>query len=235
MKKIIVTLCENLEVLDEPEAKASMIWIIGEYAERIVDADDRLEYFVENFEEESATVQLQLLTATVKLFLKKPEKSKGLVQKVLNLATEKSDNPDLRDRGYVYWRLLSTDPAAAKSVVLASRPEISAETFLLPKDYLAELMDNISTLASVYHRSPGEFVRGTRKVVFKAHAEGNGEQRESSEERSGGEEVSEDEQKTSNKDKGKSSEIDNDNEVDEDQYDNEDITDDNEVEEKKKG
>jgi hypothetical protein len=25
-----------------------------------------------------------------------------------------SDNPDLRDRGYIYWRLLSTDPAAAK-------------------------------------------------------------------------------------------------------------------------
>lgn len=36
---------------------------------------------------------------------------------VLDMATENSDNPDLRDRGYVYWRLLSTDPAAAKSVV----------------------------------------------------------------------------------------------------------------------
>merc|ERR1711933_635994 len=41
-EKIIVTLCDNLESLNEPEAKASMIWIIGEYAERIVDAGDRL-------------------------------------------------------------------------------------------------------------------------------------------------------------------------------------------------
>jgi len=196
-EKIIVTLCENLEVLDEPEAKASMVWIIGEYAERIVDAEERLEYFVETFEEESATVQLQLLTATVKLFLKNPEKSKGLVQKVLNLATEKSDNPDLRDRGYVYWRLLSTDPAAAKAVVLASRPEISAETFSLPQDYLSELLDNVSTLAAVYHRSPGEFVRETRKVIFKAHAEKDGEARDESseEERSGGEEGYDNDQK----------------------------------------
>ncbi|ETO27025.1 hypothetical protein RFI_10103 [Reticulomyxa filosa] len=201
-EKIIVTLCENLEVLDEPEAKASMVWIIGEYAERIVDAEERLEYFIESFEEEDFTVQLQLLTATVKLFLKKPDKSKQLVQKVLNLATEKSDNPDLRDRGYVYWRLLSSDPAAAKAVVLASRPEISAETFSLPKDYLNELLENVSTLAAVYQRPPGEFVRGTRKVIFKAHAENRGEHEESSEERSGGEE-SDNEQKQNNKDQEK--------------------------------
>lgn len=32
-ESIISVLCENLDTLDEPEAKASMIWIIGEYAE----------------------------------------------------------------------------------------------------------------------------------------------------------------------------------------------------------
>ena len=42
-----------------------------------------------------------------------------------------SDNPDLRDRGYIYWRLLSTDPAAAKDVVLAEKPLISEETDLI--------------------------------------------------------------------------------------------------------
>ena len=49
-----------------------MIWIIGEYAERIDNADELLESFLETFPEEPALVQLQLLTATVKLFLKKP-------------------------------------------------------------------------------------------------------------------------------------------------------------------
>lgn len=49
-----------------------MIWIIGEYAERIDNADELLESFLETFPEEPAQVQLQLLTATVKLFLKKP-------------------------------------------------------------------------------------------------------------------------------------------------------------------
>merc|ERR1719242_429886 len=170
-EKIIVTLCDNLESLNEPEAKASMIWIIGEYAERIVDAADRLEHFIDSFEEEGAVVQLQLLTSTVKLFLKKPDKAKGLVQNVLNLATESSDNPDLRDRGYVYWRLLSTDPTAARKVVLAERPVISAETFSLPPDYLSVLLENLSSLSSVYHRPPDEFVRGSRSVVFMPYEE----------------------------------------------------------------
>lgn len=69
-------------------------------------------------------VQLQLLTAIVKLFLKRPADTQQLVQSVLSLATQESDNPDLRDRGYIYWRLLSTDPAAAKVAVFVSQWEV---------------------------------------------------------------------------------------------------------------
>ena len=47
-----------------------------------------------------------------------------------------SDNPDLRDRGYIYWRLLSTDPAAAKEVVLTDKPLISEETDKLEPNLL---------------------------------------------------------------------------------------------------
>jgi hypothetical protein len=47
-----------LEALDEPEAKGSLIWIIGEYAERIDNADDLISIFLENFKEENAQVLL---------------------------------------------------------------------------------------------------------------------------------------------------------------------------------
>jgi len=43
---VIGTLCDSLDSLDEPEAKASMIWIIGEYAERIENSEELLEAFV---------------------------------------------------------------------------------------------------------------------------------------------------------------------------------------------
>merc|ERR1712142_754983 len=173
-ESIIATLCENLDTLDEPEARASMIWIIGEYAERIDNADELLESFLEGFHDENTQVQLQLLTAIVKLFLKRPTDTQELVQQVLSLATQDSDNPDLRDRGYIYWRLLSTDPAAAKEVVLAEKPLISEETDLLEPTLLDELICHISTLASVYHRPPSSFVAGktpVRRSVLPAKAE----------------------------------------------------------------
>ena len=73
------------------------------------------------FQDENTQVQLQLMTAIVKLFLKKPNETQELVQTVLSLATQDSDNPDLRDRGYIYWRLLSTDPAAAECKMVEYR------------------------------------------------------------------------------------------------------------------
>uniref|UniRef100_A0A9J8AJH2 AP complex subunit beta n=1 Tax=Cyprinus carpio carpio TaxID=630221 RepID=A0A9J8AJH2_CYPCA len=135
-ESIIATLCENLDSLDEPDARAAMIWIVGEYAERIDNADELLESFLEGFHDESTQVQLTLLTAIVKLFLKKPSETQELVQQVLSLATQDSDNPDLRDRGYIYWRLLSTDP----------------------------LICHIGSLASVYHKPPNAFVEGSHGI-----------------------------------------------------------------------
>ncbi|KAI6188765.1 AP complex subunit beta [Aphelenchoides besseyi] len=162
---IISTLCENLDTLDEPEARASMIWIIGEYAERIDNADELLKSFVDGFHDENTQVQLQLLTAVVKLFLKRPTDTQQLVQEILSAATQESDNPDLRDRGYIYWRLLSADPTAAKEVVLAEKPLISEETDLLEPSLLSKLVCHIGSLASVYHKPPNSFVDPARQPV----------------------------------------------------------------------
>lgn len=96
----------------------------------------------------------------MKLFLKRPADTQELVQQVLTLATQDSDNPDLRDRGFIYWRLLSTDPAAAREVVLAEKPLISEETDLLEPSLLDELVCHIASLASVYHKPPSAFVEG---------------------------------------------------------------------------
>lgn len=59
-ESVIATLCENLDSLDEPEARAAMIWIVGEYAERIDNADELLESFLEGFHDESTQVKCLL-------------------------------------------------------------------------------------------------------------------------------------------------------------------------------
>lgn len=169
-ESIIGALCENLDTLDEPDAKASMIWIIGEYAERIENADELLEMFIETFDDETMIVKLAILTAMVKLFLKRPGDTQELLQQVLKLASD-SDVPDLRDRGYMYWRLLSSDPEAAKEVVLAPKESIDESSSKHDNELLDELLMHIASLASVYHKPPSSFLPDylhmvTKKVMY---------------------------------------------------------------------
>lgn len=62
---VIPTLCANLEELDEPEAKASLIWIIGEYANKIENADELLNIFVDTFTEESYSVRISPISCYI--------------------------------------------------------------------------------------------------------------------------------------------------------------------------
>ena len=96
----------------------------------------------------------------VKLFLKRPEKAQGLIQRVLQASTADNDNPDVRDRAYIYWRLLSntSDPGCTKNVVLSEKPPISTTIESLPPLVLEQLLGELSTLASVYHKLPEQFV-----------------------------------------------------------------------------
>jgi AP-1 complex subunit beta-1 len=106
-------------------------------------------------------VQLQTLTAVVKLFLQKPDGSQGLVQRVLNTATRDCDSPDVRDRAYIYWRLLSTDPGAAKvrtfSVLITPIP-----TYEPPESCVGPSTSNIITTAY----SSACSLRGTDAGIF---------------------------------------------------------------------
>lgn len=161
-ESIISTLCEHLDSLDEPEAKAAMVWVIGQYADRIENSDALLEDFLYSFAEEPVEVQLALLTATVKLFIQRPTKGQELVPRVLKWATEETDNPDLRDRAYMYWRLLSTDMNAAKEIVMGEKPAITAESERLDNTTLEEMCLNVGTLATVYLKPVQTVFRSAR-------------------------------------------------------------------------
>ena len=159
---IIGTVIQNIDELDEPEAKAAIIWIVGQYADRIENSDGLLQDYLATFHDEPIEVQLALLTATVKLFIQRPTKGQQLVPQVLKWCTEETDDPDLRDRGYMYWRLLSTDPATAKTIVMGDKPPISAESEKLDPSTLEELSLNIGTLATVYLKPVQQVFRSAR-------------------------------------------------------------------------
>jgi hypothetical protein len=158
---MIPVLCQHLDALDEPESKAAMVWIVGQFANRIDNADELFDDLLYTFLDESVEVQLALLTAAVKLFVYKPQsdRPKELVHKVLKWATEEVDNPDLRDRGFMYWRMLAINPSVTEEIVLAEKPAITTDSDRMDRGALDQLLLHTGTLSSIYHKNPETFIR----------------------------------------------------------------------------
>lgn len=147
------------QLIDEPDAKCSMIWILGQYCETINRADVILGYLLSNLKEDPVEVQCAALTAVTKFYLKMPEKGEILLLNTFKIATEESDNPDFRDRGYMYWRLLTSEEANgsngeilmnAKEIILSSDLLISIDNDNIDPEILQELELTIGSLASIY-------------------------------------------------------------------------------------
>lgn len=116
-------------------------------------------------------MQLALLTAAVKLFIYKAQSdtSKALVHKVLKWATEEVDNPDLRDRGFMYWRLLAINPTVAGEIVLAEKPAITTDSDRMDRGALDQLLLHTGTLGSIYHKNP-EVRRSFHAFMLSSHS-----------------------------------------------------------------
>ncbi|CDR39264.1 CYFA0S03e01508g1_1 [Cyberlindnera fabianii] len=155
--------------VEEPEAKCALIWIVGQYCQVIPKSESVLADLTYTFKDDPTDVQLASLTAAVKLFIRRPEVGQNLVLKLLKAATENVDHPDVRDRGFFYWRLLSSQdkyPGTAKEVIDAELPPISSDNEQLDSAILEELELNVGTLASVYLKPVGQVFRlAKRKSV----------------------------------------------------------------------
>lgn len=123
-----------------PMARASIIWLIGEYSDRVSKlAPDVLRKSVKTFCEEENVVKLQILNLAVKLHIAQPKKVALLVQYVLNLA-KYDQNYDIRDRARYFRTLIYNNekcPVLAKhlkKILLAPKPAPILESIYSQSD-----------------------------------------------------------------------------------------------------
>lgn len=83
---------------------------------------------------------------------------------MFEFTSKESDNPDLRERGFVYWRLMAIDPNLASQIILSEKPRISEDVSGYDPALLDVLVNNLGTLASIYVKPPELFVKKTKKV-----------------------------------------------------------------------
>ena len=158
---------ENLRTLDDPEAKAALIWIIGEYSDRIEGAENQLIKFIDNLKEEPYIIQINILDSATKTFLKcQSEESYNILNQVFDFCTKECENPDVRDRGYMYYRLMTIDPQLASRIIVNEKPKINEDASGFDDNLLAILMDNLGTMSTIYEKPPESFVKKTKEKYF---------------------------------------------------------------------
>ena len=163
---ILDRLLDSTEYIDEEDdSKAAFIWIIGEFAHKIDDAEKLLKNYLDNIQEDEDVVQYAILTAAMKLFFKKPDEGRKLIPIVLKVITEDIDNPDLRDRGYMYWRMLANDPIAAQNIIMGEKPSISIMSTSMEPEKLGRLIYQLSTLSALTFVPPPLSEKQVSKIV----------------------------------------------------------------------
>jgi vesicle coat complex subunit len=79
---------------------------------------------------------------------------------LLQLATA-SFNPDVRDRAYIYWRLLSTDPDMAKALICEyhSGTSVSKDIHLWETKDLITALENMGSISNLMHKLPHQLYK----------------------------------------------------------------------------
>ncbi|XP_043933750.1 AP-3 complex subunit beta-2 isoform X2 [Protopterus annectens] len=157
--KHMAKLIDNIQV---PMARASILWLIGEYCEHVPKiAPDVLRKMAKSFTNEEDIVKLQITNLAAKLYLTNHKQTKLLAQYVLNLA-KYDQNYDIRDRArFIRQLIIPTEKSGvlskyARKLFLAQKPAPVLESPFKDRDHfqLGSLSHLLNAKASGYQELP---------------------------------------------------------------------------------
>ncbi|XP_061873737.1 AP-3 complex subunit beta-1 isoform X2 [Colius striatus] len=156
--EIIKHMAKLLDNITVPVARASILWLIGEYCERVPKiAPDVLRKTAKSFTNEDDLVKLQILNLGAKLYLTNSKQTKLLTQYVLNLG-KYDQSYDIRDRTRFIRQLIVPNEKSgalskyAKKIFLAQKPAPLLESPFKDRDHfqLGTLSHTLNSRASGY-------------------------------------------------------------------------------------
>ncbi|XP_060063674.1 AP-3 complex subunit beta-2-like [Ylistrum balloti] len=161
-KDIIIHMAKMVDAITVPMARASILWLIGEYSERVPKiAPDVLRKMAKSFIEEEDIVKLQILNLSAKLCITNAKQTKLLCQYVFNLA-KYDQNYDIRDRSRFLRQLILPGEKGgalakyAKKIFLHTKPAPVLESKFKDRDQfqLGTLSHILNTRATGYQELP---------------------------------------------------------------------------------
>ncbi|XP_026210454.1 AP-3 complex subunit beta-1 isoform X2 [Anabas testudineus] len=139
-------------------ARASILWLMGEYCERVPKiAPDVLRKMAKTFTAEEDIVKLQIVNLAAKLYLTNSKQTKLLTQYILNLG-KYDQNYDIRDRTRFIRQLIVPSEKSgslnkyARRILLASKPAPVLESAFKDRDryQLGTLSHSLNTKVGGY-------------------------------------------------------------------------------------
>ncbi|KAL0965330.1 hypothetical protein UPYG_G00279840 [Umbra pygmaea] len=155
---IISHMAKLLDSITVSMARASILWLIGEYCERVPKiAPDVLRKMAKSFTSEEDIVKLQTVNLAAKLYLTNSKQAKLLTQYILNLG-KYDQNYDIRDRTRFIRQLIVPNEKSgalskyARRILLAPKPAPVLESAYKDRDryQLGTLSHTINSKASGY-------------------------------------------------------------------------------------
>ncbi|KAM7368682.1 hypothetical protein PAMP_012995 [Pampus punctatissimus] len=153
--KHMAKLFDNITV---PMARASILWLMGEYCERVPKiAPDVLRKMAKSFTAEEDIVKLQIVNLAAKLYLTNSKQTKLLTQYILNLG-KYDQNYDIRDRTRFIRQLIVPNERSgalnkyARRILLAPKPAPVLESTFKDRDrfQLGTLSHSLNIKATGY-------------------------------------------------------------------------------------
>ncbi|KAM7392480.1 hypothetical protein PAMA_007547 [Pampus argenteus] len=153
--KHMAKLFDNISV---PMARASILWLMGEYCERVPKiAPDVLRKMAKSFTAEEDIVKLQIVNLAAKLYLTNSKQTKLLTQYILNLG-KYDQNYDIRDRTRFIRQLIVPNERSgalnkyARRILLAPKPAPVLESTFKDRDrfQLGTLSHSLNIKATGY-------------------------------------------------------------------------------------
>lgn len=179
---VLPVLGRIIAAVEQPAAKAAVVWMLGEFGQDLRRAPYVLEKLIDDFNDEaSSSVLLELLAATMKLFFKCPPEMQSMLGRLLGSAINESNHQDVRDRALLYYRLLEQQPTdQAAAIVAQFRGDETVSVFAesVETDLKDKLFQEFNSLAVVYNKPSELFVSSTHLAAAVAPLDEDDEEEE---------------------------------------------------------
>jgi len=138
---------------------ASLVWILGEFGERLPNTPYILEDLLENYSEsESNELINSILLSSCKMFFKSPGEMQDILGKVFDFVFTNFNDADLKDRASYIYNLLKSDIEEAQFIICGDGTVV--DKFTSTEDELSSVVFNeFNSLSVVYNKPEEKFIK----------------------------------------------------------------------------